>query len=136
MMRATALWLTFKSNSRTSRSAPKPLRFLNLTICPSNPAEVLCGQRLGARDFSVSEEGLPGIARRIHLRTDGVARTAELARRHLDSMFSGMAHDLLVKPMTICAHMIQLKIMAMHPRKMSSALHRSAFGCGGPRCPS
>ena len=67
---------------------------------------------------------------------DGVARTAELARRRLDSMFSGMAHDLLVKPMTICAHTIQLKITAMHPRKMPSALDRSAFGCGGPGCPS
>ena len=53
--------------------------------------------------------------------TDGVPRTAKLPDGSFDAMLTGKANDLLVKPVAICTHTIQLKIAAMHPRKIGTA---------------
>ena len=67
---------------------------------------------------------------------DSVARTTKLSCGRLDPMLPGMSHDLLMKPMSICAHAIQFKIAAVHSGRCTCANRSFGLRLRRPRVPS
>jgi len=61
----------------------------------------------------------------------GVARAAELPCRGLEPVAASIGHQLLMQPMTIGAHAIQLKVGAVHHRRVASFSRRCCASSGG-----
>jgi len=62
---------------------------------------------------------------------DGVARTAELACGGLEPVSAGEGNNLLMEPVAVSAHAIQLKVGAVHATRMAHGARHCCASSGG-----